>query len=252
MNHRTAQLRNGFTLIEMLVVVAIIILLLAILTPALHGAISTSQIATCQSNLHQMTNGYLLYTVDNLGALVYGQPHDNRSDAFVKRGAGLDPIKQGALWQYIPDTDAWRCTADPNGNERSYVPVATLNGERWQHSSQMGTNRLSGVVNKSKQILFAEESDRRGWNIGSWMMRADDAGWDKWIDYVGMFHQNQTADSYSFLDGHVEHWQWEDPNTLYAGEVGKFYLYDPNNPDWLRLRKGYRQMATRGDCRLIN
>ena len=40
-----------------------------------------------------MTNGYLLYTVDNLGALVYGQPDDNRSDAFVKRGPGLDPLR---------------------------------------------------------------------------------------------------------------------------------------------------------------
>lgn len=66
--------RCGFTLVELLVVVAIIALLIAILLPALDGARYAARIATCQANLRQFTVGLNTYATDNVG----WYPHPDR------------------------------------------------------------------------------------------------------------------------------------------------------------------------------
>ena len=56
---------RGFTLIEVLVVVAILALLIAILLPSLQRARDHSKTAVCLSNLHQMGFGLSMYSADN-------------------------------------------------------------------------------------------------------------------------------------------------------------------------------------------
>ncbi len=53
--------KTAFTLVELLVVVAIIVVLLAMLTPALDKAISSAQLAVCLSNQHAIGNGLTFY-----------------------------------------------------------------------------------------------------------------------------------------------------------------------------------------------
>jgi len=59
--------RRAFTLVELLVVLTIIMLLLAILIPALSAGKRLSRTMGCQSNLHQITTSYWAYTSDNRG-----------------------------------------------------------------------------------------------------------------------------------------------------------------------------------------
>ena len=56
--------RNGFTLIELLVVIAIIALLAAILFPVFSLAREKARSATCQSNLKQLSLGFIQYNQD--------------------------------------------------------------------------------------------------------------------------------------------------------------------------------------------
>lgn len=56
--------RHGFTLIEVLVVVAIIALLIAILLPALTAARNEAQAASCLSNLKQVSNGLQIHLIE--------------------------------------------------------------------------------------------------------------------------------------------------------------------------------------------
>ncbi len=57
--------RNGFTLVEVLVVIAIISLLMAILLPALDKARDLARGALCKSNLRNYTIAMMLYLDDN-------------------------------------------------------------------------------------------------------------------------------------------------------------------------------------------
>ncbi len=61
--------RNAFTLIELLVVVAIIAVLIAILLPALSSAREAAKKTVCQSNIHQIEIGFMMYGEDFNNAL---------------------------------------------------------------------------------------------------------------------------------------------------------------------------------------
>jgi prepilin-type N-terminal cleavage/methylation domain-containing protein/prepilin-type processing-associated H-X9-DG protein len=77
MNRHTKR-RNGFTLIEILIVIAIIGLLAAILFPAFVRARESAKRASCQSNLKQIGLGFAQYLQDNDGR--YPQSQDLLTD----------------------------------------------------------------------------------------------------------------------------------------------------------------------------
>ena len=56
--------RNGFTVVELLVIISIIVLLIALLLPALGQARTVARRMVCASNLGQMTTATLSYTND--------------------------------------------------------------------------------------------------------------------------------------------------------------------------------------------
>ena len=57
--------RLGFTLIELMVVVTIIVILLALLAPGLDRAIYQADLAVCAAQLRTIATGAILYTQSN-------------------------------------------------------------------------------------------------------------------------------------------------------------------------------------------
>jgi prepilin-type N-terminal cleavage/methylation domain-containing protein len=61
--------RTGFTLVELLVVVAIVALLAAMILPGLSRAREYAYFTSCKSSLRQIAIGFLIYAADNTGRL---------------------------------------------------------------------------------------------------------------------------------------------------------------------------------------
>ncbi|MBI1373274.1 MAG: prepilin-type N-terminal cleavage/methylation domain-containing protein [Phycisphaera sp.] len=57
MNRSTRH--NGFTIVELLVVMAIIMLLLAMVIPAINKSVRSAYVATCSANLHEIYNAWM-------------------------------------------------------------------------------------------------------------------------------------------------------------------------------------------------
>src|SRR5690606_6354603 len=55
---------RAFTLVELLIVIAVLALLIGILLPGLHGAQRTTRSAVCLSNLRQHATGTSSYAAD--------------------------------------------------------------------------------------------------------------------------------------------------------------------------------------------
>lgn len=241
---------RAFTLVEILAAVAIIAVLISILMPMLGKSKDATKTTDCMNRERQMLTGYMAWSLDNSQRLMIGVPANN-PDAFVYPGAGIDAIKKGALIQYVPGPNYYQCPADPTGNLRTYVLPGTLHGEGWKGADQEGTDDFTDILNPMSQIAFFEESDHRGWNVGSWLLRCKQGNEYRWIDYVGLLHENNTADNFGFIDGHVETHVWKDPDTIKANENEKFYMYDQGNEDWDWLRPRYRQLRDKGGVLFI-
>lgn len=81
--------RNGFTLVELLVVVSIITMLIAILLPGLQTAREQSRRAVCASNMRQIVAAGTVYTGDNFGA--YFTPRNDHG-IYIQHGFNASDV----------------------------------------------------------------------------------------------------------------------------------------------------------------
>jgi prepilin-type N-terminal cleavage/methylation domain-containing protein/prepilin-type processing-associated H-X9-DG protein len=96
----TRRSRQGFTLVELLVVIGIIALLISILLPSLNRARRAARTVACASNLRTILQGMNMYVSENKGFFPGGP---NTSGAFLMTGpwgdANCPTISQVWDWQ---------------------------------------------------------------------------------------------------------------------------------------------------------
>lgn len=105
---------TGFTLVELLIVIAIIAVLIAILLPALNRAREAAHSTACLSNLRQMGVAVVLYAHDNHNYIVpqrfhlgYFQLEGNPPSFKARMGLGV------MLWEgYIRNGSLFVCPSD--------------------------------------------------------------------------------------------------------------------------------------------
>lgn len=111
--------QKGFTLIELLVVIAIIALLMALLMPAMNRVKRQARGAACQSNMHQWSLFFSMYTQDYDGSFP--------QDVSGVRGGGSNRWPK-ALRPYHKDNSEFLCcpmavkpAQDANGQPTGYT-----------------------------------------------------------------------------------------------------------------------------------
>lgn len=256
--------KKGFTLIELLVVIAIIALLMAIIMPALRIAKQQAQAIVCVANLRGLSTAWYSYVDENNGKLVPGNvPNNNPSrDYWVaapQNDAGhfttftvnspvedlkkdeIRGIERGALFPYIDAPESYHCPGDRgmkgfegggHGGYRSYSITGLMNGEEWNKAEL--AKKYSQISLPSNKIMFLENTDKRGWNIGSWIMGYE---MPEWIDPLAIWHNERST--LGFADGHAEKHDWVDETTIEMAEKQQYIYAKPDTEDLTFMQHAY-------------
>ncbi|MBL7189389.1 MAG: type II secretion system protein [Phycisphaerae bacterium] len=261
--------RPALTLVELLVVIAVIAILIALLQPALSMARAKAHEVTCLNNLKQLQICAKLYSLDNDDFLlpnrnVYYVGGETRSVGFSNNMtwcAGVAPfdtttenVEHGLLFRYNKSTDIYRCPSDksrvrtPAGEilhlrrTRSYNMSQSVNGLPYPD----GTHVPPSFTKESEiddpapsQLLFfvgVHEDSIFDSHFGIPPRGSNLAAEPQWWDLPADRHSQGC--SFSFADGHVERWRWATPKTYRS--PGQLVRQDGELQDWLRVQRGVK------------
>jgi len=192
MNFRDSR---GFTLVELLVVVAIIAILMSILLPAVRTARAKAKLAVCWNNLDQLGNVLHLWSNEH----EEGWP--SMWDIFVQGGSiGGDP-KTGQLYSYHKNVGIYDCPSSSmpdNQSAYSYsFPVRLLPYKKYLNDKERPTT-FFGFKDPSRQIILLEEN--LNYAIKDDFPVVNDPVFSS-ADVTGWQHANHAAILYA--DGHT-------------------------------------------------
>src|SRR5215469_3566949 len=147
-----SQRVRGFTLLELLVVVAIIFILMALLLPALSGAKDRAKRIGCVNNLKQVNLAVLLYSHDN--AETFPRNYSNRPIVYyykelVKSYVGLSGASSPADTVFLcPAEHATPTFPTPSENEFFDYSCYTFN-------TRVHGEKTGSVLHSSRTALVA-------------------------------------------------------------------------------------------------
>jgi prepilin-type N-terminal cleavage/methylation domain-containing protein/prepilin-type processing-associated H-X9-DG protein len=176
--------RGAFTLIELLIVIAIIVILIALLFPSLSTMRERANVLKCMSNMKQIASASYAYAVDhnnNLprsdsGSPGKGSPQSWQPASWVVgsnpvydpktgTGPGMDGIHNGSLWtgNYLTDERVYRCPSYPYPDyARSYSWADYVTGDGGSSSTMDGgwstVHSMLNCRNPSQVIWITEEN----------------------------------------------------------------------------------------------
>jgi prepilin-type N-terminal cleavage/methylation domain-containing protein/prepilin-type processing-associated H-X9-DG protein len=227
---------DAFTLIELLVVIAIIAILAGMLLPALARAKAKAKGIGCLNNCRQLGFAFLLYADDSA---------EHLPDLYTKAWTGNAPEAGGDWWfqtlskdKYITantvSNNVWRC---PGVRESE---IQTIFDARWEGYGPvestiiryaymnpggvgpLGSRKLS-VINRPTELWLMGDTgipkksgtEPAGGYLTEIVTFPPDpsAGWKLWVPQKQPACRHNLRANVTFVDGHVETWQYQDFRT---------------------------------------
>lgn len=242
----------GFTLLELLAVIATIGALTAMLLPVLAKAKGKAQQANCISNLKNLGYAWYMYYGDNGGRLAESYPLN--PDVWVK-GDMRNPteavdnklLENGKLYTYHRNTAIYHCPADQgveiNGKKVASVRSYSMNGFMGARDPTIGPLphsaagfvpffvKDSDLARPSELWVLIDEDER---SISDAFFMTDPTA-RVWWDLPSLApHRHYYRYSLSYADGHAESWRLLDPKSR---KVFKNETEQAGNRDLERLAR---------------
>ncbi|WFB36192.1 prepilin-type N-terminal cleavage/methylation domain-containing protein [Kiritimatiellota bacterium B12222] len=201
--------KKGFTLIEMLVVIAIISLLVTLITPAVGKALDVATRIDCANRLRGLTQNVLTGMIDQEGVVPFGSsggPRDglawyqlpdikiNReSRNYICRAVAPNNLALGYGGLIITAEDYG---SNPDGQLNAFGFRCSFTPNEYYFSrNDPWINRKPGsmaVISKPSQTLMFSEGDS--------------ALYPSWEGYRAVRFRHNGQINISFFDGHVSSW----------------------------------------------
>jgi prepilin-type N-terminal cleavage/methylation domain-containing protein/prepilin-type processing-associated H-X9-DG protein len=215
---------RAFTLVELLVVVAIISMLMSITLPALERARKLGYRTDCLSTMRQLTLAWYFYATENEmrlcspGTLWNDFPG---SHYWVADGPILPPpqinpiantpqaIKDGVLWPYTNNLDLYKCKDDPTYLLRSYSIAHTMGGQGTYEGEIRPFRRYDEIYRPSEQMVFVDASSLIWLHMGFTPIQKDEETWLLFdVGSNGYTARHGGGCNISFADMHCEFFKW--------------------------------------------
>jgi prepilin-type N-terminal cleavage/methylation domain-containing protein/prepilin-type processing-associated H-X9-DG protein len=250
-------MKKGFTLVELMVVIAIIALLAALLLPAINKAKSISQRATCISNQKQLQMGHMIFSDDHGDKILYSSSWKYEkcaSYAWMAGSLNLSTYGNRARWlassplfPYVgKSVGVFKCPADKDvvrvmNKQKTYTKELIPRHRSYSVNIHYGGWAGWPVEDDKEWKVYHKQQDIETpsniftfiempfefINAGCFRVVMNEGGpthkvYD--MDVPGNYHIDGTA--LAFADGHVETKRWLDQRTITAQQ--KFHIDGSN------------------------
>jgi prepilin-type N-terminal cleavage/methylation domain-containing protein/prepilin-type processing-associated H-X9-DG protein len=175
--------RGAFTLVEMLVVMAILAILSAVLLPAFWTVRGSARSTSCRSNLSQIGKAVAMYTQDYEGLYPYGIDQQDRYlagvwSSYPEFEAKLStlPFAKDLLQPYLKSEQIFICPADTGYDVDDFFdepfPARPTSGEKFGSSYFYNTElavttaRAGAETSGANHVLFFDATGK--WH-GTWV-----------------------------------------------------------------------------------
>jgi prepilin-type N-terminal cleavage/methylation domain-containing protein/prepilin-type processing-associated H-X9-DG protein len=269
----TGRFQTAFTLLELLVAIAIIAILAALLLPVLSKAKARAKAIQCQGNLTQLQLAWQMYVNDHddfipgnnwwqeagsngmarcslnwmtgwEDATLADNPDNTNTDLF------LNP-QWSSLGEYVKSAAIYHCPASSimvreGGGLFPLARTVSMNGWMGYTNRPLDTTfqfiRKTtdlGKLSASDAFVFIDERDDSV-DDGFFGVSMDNTIIPRMVEIPANYHGG--GGPVTFADGHVEYHRWLSPDTQFPQQSGvatanyKFISVAPDDPDLLWLQ----------------